>query len=59
VVISSLLEGENLARSMITGRKKARAHWADVNPKTGLGNEPASASDGAIDYRSAAGRVAD
>jgi cytochrome b len=59
VAISSLLEGENLARSMITGRKKARAHWADVNPKTGLGNEPASASDGAIDYRSAAGRVAD
>jgi cytochrome b len=40
VVISSLLEGENLARAMITGRKKARAQWADVNPKRELGNEP-------------------
>jgi len=30
VVISSLLEGENLARSMITGRKQQRAHWEDV-----------------------------
>lgn len=33
VVVSSLLEGENLARSMITGRKKARAQWADVDPQ--------------------------
>ena len=31
VVVSSLLEGENLARAMLTGRKKARAHWADVD----------------------------
>jgi len=40
VVVSSMLEGENLARAMITGRKKARAQWADVNPTTELGNEP-------------------
>jgi len=32
VVVSSFLEGENLVRSMITGRKKARAQWADVDP---------------------------
>jgi len=30
VVISSLLEGENLIRAMITGRKQRRAHWEDV-----------------------------
>jgi cytochrome b len=40
VVVSSLLEGENLARAMITGRKKARAQWADVNPQGKMGNEP-------------------
>ena len=39
VVISSLLEGENLARAMITGRKKARSGWADVNPEREVGNE--------------------
>lgn len=33
VVVSSLLEGENLVRAMITGRKKARSAWADVNPE--------------------------
>jgi cytochrome b len=59
VVISSLLEGENLARAMITGRKKARAHWADVNSKSELGNEPGIVSTGDVDYRSEAGRVAD
>jgi cytochrome b len=31
VVFSSFLEGENLAKSMVTGRKKHRAHWQDVN----------------------------
>lgn len=39
VVVSSLLEGENLAKAMITGRKKARSTWADVNPQGELGNE--------------------
>jgi cytochrome b len=39
VVLSSLLEGENLVRAMITGRKKARAGWADVPPHEGAGNE--------------------
>jgi len=40
VVISSLLEGENLVRAMVTGRKKVRPQWADVNPERELGNEP-------------------
>ncbi len=39
VVISSLLEGENLIKAMITGRKRARSQWADVNKKRELGNE--------------------
>jgi len=34
VVVSSFMEGENLVRAMITGRKKARAQWADVDPDT-------------------------
>jgi len=32
VIVSSLLEGENLAKAMITGRKKVREQWADVDP---------------------------
>ncbi|MCP4391145.1 MAG: cytochrome b [Gammaproteobacteria bacterium] len=39
VVISSFLEGENLVKAMITGRKKARQQWADVNPKREWDNE--------------------
>lgn len=33
VVVSSLLEGENLVKAMINGRKSARSAWADVNPQ--------------------------
>jgi cytochrome b len=32
VIFSSLLEGENLVKAMMTGRKKFRAHWEDVKP---------------------------
>jgi cytochrome b len=32
VMISSFLEGENLVKAMVTGRKKNRPHWEDVNP---------------------------
>ena len=32
VIFSSLLEGENLAKAMLTGRKKFRSHWEDVKP---------------------------
>ncbi len=39
VGISSLLEGENLVKAMITGRKKSRSGWADVDPQEELGNE--------------------
>ena len=31
VFFSSLLEGENLVKAMVTGRKKNRPHWEDVN----------------------------
>jgi len=36
VLISSRLEGENLAKAMLTGRKKNRPHWEDVSPRKGL-----------------------
>ena len=32
VLVSSFLEGENLVRAMITGRKKRLARWADAGP---------------------------
>jgi cytochrome b len=31
VLISSFLEGENLVKAMVTGRKKMRPHWEDVD----------------------------
>jgi cytochrome b len=39
VIVSSLIEGENLVKAMITGRKKARSGWADVDTQEELGNE--------------------
>lgn len=39
VVVSSLLEGENLVKAMITGRKKPRDSWADIDSERELGNE--------------------
>lgn len=33
VVVSSLLEGENLVKAMITGRKKNRPHWQDAKSR--------------------------
>ena len=35
VLFSSFLEGENLVKSMVTGRKKNRSYWEDVNPGKG------------------------
>jgi cytochrome b len=32
VIFSSFLEGENLIKAMLTGRKKFRSHWEDVKP---------------------------
>jgi cytochrome b len=32
VVFSSFLDGENLVKAMVTGRKKVRSHWEDVIP---------------------------
>ncbi len=31
VMVSSLLEGENLVKAMITGRKRQRDHWTDID----------------------------
>jgi cytochrome b len=40
VIFSSLLEGENLAKAMMTGRKKLRPHWEDVKPLPVLKSKP-------------------
>ena len=40
VIISSLLEGENLAKAMMTGRKKLRPHWEDVKAAPAQKAEP-------------------
>jgi cytochrome b len=39
VVVSSFLEGENLVKAMVTGRKKNRSYWEDVNPGKGKGKQ--------------------
>ncbi len=35
VLVSSFLEGENLVKAMVTGRKNNRSYWEDVNPGKG------------------------
>jgi cytochrome b len=39
VMFSSFLEGENLVKAMVTGRKKNRSYWEDVNPGKGKGKQ--------------------
>jgi cytochrome b len=35
VIFSSFLESENLVKAMVSGRKKNRSHWEDVNQGAG------------------------
>ncbi len=39
VVFSSFLEGENLAKAMVTGKKKSRSSWQDFEPAKGVEHE--------------------
>ncbi|MCP4491998.1 MAG: cytochrome b [Gammaproteobacteria bacterium] len=39
VIFSSFLEGENLAKAMVTGRKKSRSSWQDFDPTKGVEHE--------------------
>jgi len=41
VIFSSLLEGENLVRAMLTGRKKMRTHWEDFDSGPAERKDPA------------------
>jgi cytochrome b len=40
VMFSSFLESENLVKAMVTGRKKNRSYWEDVNPGKGKEIQP-------------------
>jgi cytochrome b len=46
VVFSSFLEGENLVRAMITGRKRTRAHWEDFDSEQGASQQLSARRDG-------------